>query len=109
MQDKIVIDGVTYVREEPKPIKRNDVLEYAESLLPETKYDSVSYNIEPRIFGKFLLLRFPSCNTDWTFQVFDMVKKIIEKYPQIYPDHFESFKRSSGGDHYMALSLERIK
>ena len=70
------------------------------------------------VYGDYLAIRLPNCNTEWTFQVWDYVKKICaidcgiyECYPVHGPKYEGIIKKApewSADDNYQIVDIEAI-
>ena len=45
------------------------------------------YNAEEAFSSDYVLVELPNANTEWTFEVFDYIKKFVSVYKDSYPIH----------------------
>lgn len=70
----------------PEAFKKNNVIEFIES-----KIGKCGYDVEMFVYDCYLVIKLPNANANWTFRVWDYVKKICNieissKFP-LYPVH----------------------
>jgi len=95
-----------------KKLKREEILAFARAMttdyfgLNPTMISLINL-VECKQRGYYLQIRLPTSNTDWTLGAFDVVKKIVENYPKVYPVHYDS--PAFNNDRYLYLSLTGVE
>lgn len=64
---------------------RQEIFEFVKDLWNKSNY---LINDPLELDGHLIKIKLPVCNKTWTFLVWDIVKKVVEKYPDTYPYHF---------------------
>ena len=112
MEDEIIVNGVTYIKKcnQSKNYKYCDMVDFINHL---HKIDFKYINdINPQFDKTYLILTLPTANDDWSFEVFEIAKQLIDKFYNIddgvilYIDHAESFKRSKKGLYVLAVKCK---
>lgn len=60
---------------------------------------------EVSIEKECIKIRLPNCNVEWTLEAFDYVKKVCNKYPKAYPEHYEQNDNSN----YLYINCKKIQ
>lgn len=98
----------------PEAFKATDVIGFLKEKIGLPNY----YSEDMFVYGDYLAIRLPNANTEWTFNVWEYIRKICEidcgEY-QCYPIHGESEKRITlsskydKNENYQVVDISALK
>ncbi len=112
-KNTVTVDGIEYINAK-YVVETKFYGELADKVLKRAtelwnKEPTVEHSSRPELKDGHLLLPLPNCNTDWSFFVFDLAKKLYKEFgndsgTNVYPVHGGGSDHNDGDYLYIYIS-----